>query len=118
LVLGCVFQNLAHEPQVLKEGLLQLSNVLERLHPLHKPVKAPGSSVLLHELASAPNLDTAFTSVTATPLLHAIGAAHGYVVMFVHVCRTGQVSVPSLHKKYMSVVCLISVLAQHMNGPD
>jgi len=73
-----------------------LSNVLERLQPLHKPVKAPGSSVLLHELASAPNLDTAFTSATATPLLHAIGAAHGYVVMFVHVCRTGQVSIPSL----------------------
>jgi len=96
-VLGSVFQNLAHEPQVLKEGLHQLSNVLERLQPLHKPVKAPGSSVLLHELASAPNLDTAFTSVTATPLLHAIGAAHGYVVMFVHVCRTGQVSIPSLH---------------------
>jgi E3 ubiquitin-protein ligase HUWE1 len=93
---SCIFQNLAHEPQVLKEGLLQLSSVLERLQPLHSPVKAPGSSVLLHELASAPNLDTAFSSAAATPLLHAMVAAHGYVVMFVHVCRTGQVSVALL----------------------
>ncbi|KDR00542.1 E3 ubiquitin-protein ligase HUWE1 [Zootermopsis nevadensis] len=88
--------NLAHEPRVLREGLHQLSKVLEQLQPLHSPVKAPGSSVLLHELASAPNLDSAFTSAAATPLLHAMGAAHGYVIMFVHVCRTGQVSSPLL----------------------
>jgi E3 ubiquitin-protein ligase HUWE1 len=87
-----MFQNLAHEPRVLKEGLLQLSKVLEQLKPLRNPVKIPGSSDLLQELAAAPNLDTAFSSAAATPLLHAMGAAHGYVVMFVHVCRTGQVS--------------------------
>ena len=77
---------------MLKQGLLQLNKVLEQLQPLHNPVKSPGSSVLLHELASSPNLETAFSSAIATPLLHAMAAVHGYVVMFVHVCRTGQVN--------------------------
>ncbi|XP_033329504.2 HECT, UBA and WWE domain containing E3 ubiquitin protein ligase 1 isoform X3 [Megalopta genalis] len=82
--------NLAHEPSVLKTGLSQLNEVLNLLKPLHNHTDTPGGSVLLHELASAPNLETAFTSDTATPLLHAMNAAHGYVVMFVHVCRTSQ----------------------------
>lgn len=82
--------NLAHEPLVLKTGLSQLNEVLNLLKPLHNHIESPGGSVLLHELASAPNLETAFTSDTATPLLHAMNAAHGYVVMFVHVCRTSQ----------------------------
>lgn len=59
-------------------------------------MESPGGSVLLHELASAPNLETAFTSDTATPLLHAMNAAHGYVVMFVHVCRTSQSDIRNL----------------------
>jgi E3 ubiquitin-protein ligase HUWE1 len=42
--------NLAHEPQVLKQGLLHLNEVLKGLEPLHKPVDAPGGSVLLREL--------------------------------------------------------------------
>ncbi|XP_015599094.1 E3 ubiquitin-protein ligase HUWE1 isoform X3 [Cephus cinctus] len=88
--------NLAHEPLVLKTGLSQLNEVLNLLKPLHSHMEAPGGSVLLHELASAPNLETAFTSDTATPLLHAMNAAHGYVVMFVHVCRTSQSEIRNL----------------------
>ncbi|XP_076227161.1 HECT, UBA and WWE domain containing E3 ubiquitin protein ligase 1 isoform X5 [Nomia melanderi] len=88
--------NLAHEPLVLKTGLSQLNEVLNLLKPLHNHTDTPGGSVLLHELASAPNLETAFTSDTATPLLHAMNAAHGYVVMFVHVCRTSQSEVRNL----------------------
>ncbi|XP_076294390.1 HECT, UBA and WWE domain containing E3 ubiquitin protein ligase 1 isoform X3 [Lasioglossum baleicum] len=88
--------NLAHEPLVLKTGLSQLKEVLNLLKPLHNHTGTPGGSVLLHELASAPNLETAFTSDTATPLLHAMNAAHGYVVMFVHVCRTSQSEVRNL----------------------
>ena len=42
--------NLAHEPQVLKQGLLHLNEVLKGLEPLHRPVDAPGGSVLLREL--------------------------------------------------------------------
>ena len=88
--------NLAHEPLVLKTGLLQLNEVLNLLKPLHNHMESPGGSVLLHELASAPNLETAFTSDEATPLLHAMNAAHGYVVMFVHVCRTSQTEMRNL----------------------
>ena len=39
--------NLAHEPQVLKEGLSHLNDVLMNLEPL------PGGSVLLRELVNA-----------------------------------------------------------------
>ncbi|KAK0081548.1 hypothetical protein PV325_011960 [Microctonus aethiopoides] len=88
--------NLAHEPLVLKTGLLQLNEVLNLLKPLHSHMESPGGSVLLHEFASAPNFETAFTSDTATPLLHAMNAAHGYVVMFVHVCRTSQSEIRNL----------------------
>lgn len=86
-------QNLAHEPQVMKEGLTQLQQVLEQLKPLYSKKKKHKhtTSILLHELAQSPSLETAFTTPSATPLLHAMSAAHGFVVMFVHVCRTGQV---------------------------
>merc|ERR1712012_1250306 len=42
--------NLAHEPQVLEQGLVHLDEVLRRPEPLHKPMEEPGGSILLHEL--------------------------------------------------------------------
>ncbi|XP_064633553.1 E3 ubiquitin-protein ligase HUWE1-like isoform X3 [Lineus longissimus] len=81
---------LSHEPQVLKQGLLQLNEVLMSLEPLHKPLDPPGGSVLLHELVSANNITEATLSVNTTPLLHALTGAHAYIMMFVHVCRAGQ----------------------------
>lgn len=92
--------NLAHEPRVLKLGLKQLLGVLETLKPLQDPVKTTSGSILLHELANAPCLETAFSTATSTPLLHAMGAAHGYVVMFVHVCRTGQSDIRNLSLQF------------------
>ena len=82
--------NLAHEPQVLQQGLLHLDEVLRRLEPLHQPLENPGGSVLLHELVSAPVLSEATSNPQVTPLLHDMSAAHAYIQMFVHVCRTGQ----------------------------
>ncbi|XP_012277229.1 E3 ubiquitin-protein ligase HUWE1 isoform X2 [Orussus abietinus] len=102
--------NLAHEPLVLKTGLSQLNEVLNLLKPLHSHVDSPGGSVLLHELASAPNLETAFTSDTATPLLHAMNAAHGYVVMFVHVCRTSQSEIRNLSMNHWGSELGLTVL--------
>ncbi|XP_057320129.1 E3 ubiquitin-protein ligase HUWE1-like isoform X1 [Microplitis mediator] len=102
--------NLAHEPLVLKTGLLQLNEVLSLLKPLHSHMESPGGSVLLHELASAPNLETAFTSDTATPLLHAMNAAHSYVVMFVHVCRTSQSEIRNLSMNHWGSELGLSVL--------
>ncbi|KAJ8683247.1 hypothetical protein QAD02_019039 [Eretmocerus hayati] len=102
--------NLSHEPLVLKTGLQQLNEVLNLLKPLHNHMDAAGGSVLLHELASAPNLETAFTSDKATPLLHAMNAAHGYVVMFVHVCRTGQSEIRNLSMNHWGSEAGLAVL--------
>ena len=86
-----VFQTLSHEPQVLKQGLLHLNEVLQTLEPLHKFVDPPGGSVLLRELANASQNPDAILSAQCTPLLHALSAAHAYITMFTHVCKVGQV---------------------------
>ncbi|XP_028307789.1 E3 ubiquitin-protein ligase HUWE1 isoform X6 [Gouania willdenowi] len=81
---------LSHEPKVLQEGLCQLDNILTSLEPLHRPIEVPGGSVLLRELANAGHVTDATLSARATPLLHALTAAHAYILMFVHTCRVGQ----------------------------
>lgn len=107
--------NLAHEPKVLKQGLTQLKEVLENLEPLCSNLDKPGGSILLHELANAPNLETAFTNASATPLLHAMNAAHGYVLMFVHVCRTGQNDIRNLSLQHWGSddgLAVLNILAE------
>nr|XP_049610449.1 E3 ubiquitin-protein ligase HUWE1 isoform X8 [Syngnathus scovelli] len=81
---------LSHEPKVLQEGLCQLDTILSSLEPLHRPIEVPGGSVLLRELANAGHVADATLSARATPLLHALTAAHAYILMFVHTCRVGQ----------------------------
>lgn len=54
------------------------------------------SSVLLKELANCQDINHAFTNAHYTPLLHAMSAVHGYVVMLVHVCRSGQSDIRTL----------------------
>ncbi|XP_061178702.1 E3 ubiquitin-protein ligase HUWE1-like [Saccostrea echinata] len=82
--------NLSREPQVLKQGLMKLDEVLQKLSPLHQPLDPPGGSVLLRELASVTSPSDATLSPQATPLLHALSSCHAYIMMFVHVCRMGQ----------------------------
>lgn len=77
-------------------ALEQLSGVVEQLKPLQNNLEHTSSSVLLKELANCPDLNQAFTNATFTPLLHAMSAVHGYVVMLVHVCRTGQSDIRTL----------------------
>ncbi|RXM33250.1 E3 ubiquitin-protein ligase HUWE1, partial [Acipenser ruthenus] len=79
---------LSHEPKVLQESLLQLDGILSSLELLHRPIDSPGGSVLLRELASAGNVTDATLSAQATPLLHSLTAAHAYIMMFVHTCRS------------------------------
>ncbi|MEJ1281240.1 HECT UBA and WWE domain containing 1 [Cricetulus griseus] len=90
---------LSHEPKVLQEGLLQLDSILSSLEPLHRPIESPGGSVLLRELACAGNVADATLSAQATPLLHALTAAHAYIMMFVHTCRVGQADMQKLVPK-------------------
>lgn len=76
----------------MKQGLTNLHAVLESLEPLHQAPTVSCSTVLLSELASvAPNtISEATANAHTTPLLHAMSAAHAFIMMFVHVCRTGQ----------------------------
>lgn len=81
----------------MKQGLLHLNDVLQKLEPLHRPLEDPGGSVLLQELAAASSQPDVTLSSQATPLLHALAAAHAYITMFVHVCRMGQVGRTCVH---------------------
>ncbi|RWS28597.1 E3 ubiquitin-protein ligase HUWE1-like protein, partial [Leptotrombidium deliense] len=93
--------SLAHEREVLKESLKNLHSVLESLQELCRPLDPPGGSVLLEELlqgtvkALTSGTDP-LQSSTLTPLLHGMSAAHAYISMFAHVCRTGQLELRNL----------------------
>ena len=103
--------NLAHEPQVLKQGLLHLNEVLKQLEPLHTAVPEPGGSVLLRELVISPNISEATSNPSATPLLHHMSAAHAYIQMFVHVCRTGQADIRTISVSHWGSELGLAVLA-------
>ncbi|CAN8005048.1 unnamed protein product, partial [Ixodes pacificus] len=148
--------NLAHEAQVLQQGLTHLGGVLSTLEPLHRPLDSPGGSVLLEELlgslppapptaaaaaaapppsatappAGSPSSGGAAAATTATtaapalpaataeggegsgqsPLLHAMAATHAYIIMFVHVCRTGQSEIRSISMSHWGSELGLSVL--------
>uniref|UniRef100_A0A803TFG8 HECT-type E3 ubiquitin transferase n=1 Tax=Anolis carolinensis TaxID=28377 RepID=A0A803TFG8_ANOCA len=103
---------LSHEPKVLQEGLLQLDSILSSLEPLHRPIEAPGGSVLLRELACAGNVADATLSAQATPLLHALTAAHAYIMMFVHTCRVGQSEIRAISVNQWGSQLGLSVLSK------
>eukprot|EP00095_Tigriopus_kingsejongensis_P000123 maker-scaffold450_size166944-snap-gene-0.20 protein:Tk00123 transcript:maker-scaffold450_size166944-snap-gene-0.20-mRNA-1 annotation:"hypothetical protein DAPPUDRAFT_313219" len=102
--------NLGQEPLVLHQGLLQLNDVLKNLQPLHTPLEPPGGSVLLRELVSSPVIGEATTDPLATPLLHHMSAAHAYIQMFVHVCRTGQNDIRTMSIQHWGSELGLSVL--------
>ncbi|XP_053227372.1 E3 ubiquitin-protein ligase HUWE1 isoform X3 [Podarcis raffonei] len=105
-------KTLSHEPKVLQEGLLQLDSILSSLEPLHRPIEAPGGSVLLRELACAGNVADATLSAQATPLLHALTAAHAYIMMFVHTCRVGQSEIRAISVNQWGSQLGLSVLSK------
>lgn len=81
---------------MLQVGLEQLAHMVDQLRPLQSHWHKSRGSVLLRELANCPNIDGAFSNAAYTPLLHGMSAVHGYVVMLVHVCRTGQNEIRNL----------------------
>lgn len=102
---------LSHEAQVLKQGLILLTDVLTSLEPLISRSDESPSSILLHEVASSGRPQQAMASMQLTPLLHGIVAAHAYISMFLHVCKVGQVRV------WFVVAILITVHVQHRVWP-
>uniref|UniRef100_A0A3B4H3G2 E3 ubiquitin-protein ligase HUWE1 n=1 Tax=Pundamilia nyererei TaxID=303518 RepID=A0A3B4H3G2_9CICH len=103
---------LSHEPKVLQEGLCQLDSILTSLEPLHRPIEVPGGSVLLRELANAGHVTDATLSARATPLLHALTAAHAYILMFVHTCRVGQSEIRAISVNQWGSQLGLSVLSK------
>ncbi|GFO42891.1 E3 ubiquitin-protein ligase huwe1-like [Plakobranchus ocellatus] len=87
-----------------------MKEVLKRLEPLHCPLESPGGSVLLRELANAAHIPDATLSPSATPLLHALSAAHAYITMFVHVCRMGQFEIRNISVNHWGSELGLSVL--------
>ena len=85
--------SLSQEKEVLKQGLISLQKVLDKLKLLHIPLEQPGGSVLLEELVKASelcqNLNNCdpLQSATLTPLLHNLSAAHAYIAMFIILSR-------------------------------
>ena len=63
------------------------------------------------ELVSAPNITEATANPSATPLLHYMSAAHAYIQMFVHVCRTGQADIRTISVSHWGSELGLSVLA-------
>lgn len=92
LFFALCFQNLAHESGVLEQGLRYLNEKLETLSSLHDHLPS-GGSMLFKELSAASNIEEAVNSPTITPLLHNLSAVHAYIMMLVHVCRTGQADI-------------------------
>jgi hypothetical protein len=58
---------------------LHVGDTEEGSKPVYNLVKCPDYSVLLHELARAPNLGATFTSTAASSVFNAIGSTHGYM---------------------------------------
>ena len=97
----------------MQQGLQCLHERLEALAPLHEPLPSPGGSVLLRELASNPNPAEATSSFSSTPLLHTLGAIHAYIMMLVHVCRTGQMDIRQVKRFSELIASLLLLLQSH-----
>ena len=90
-------QTLAHEPQVLQQGLLSLNAVLEEMTVFQRFMDPPGGSLLLRELADAQGTCADPTlHASATPLLHRLSAVHSFVCMFTHVCKASQTEIRTM----------------------
>jgi len=76
---------------VLTQALQHLNDVLKSLEPVNQFLGAPGSSVLLQELANAQTSSDSSISAHSMPLLHGLSAVHSCVNVFTHICKVGQV---------------------------
>jgi hypothetical protein len=85
---------LSHESEVLSEGFRQVDPILRKLYRVLDslpPNEIKTSTVLLKELANVPDFKESFSYPDQTPAVHAFSALNDFMVMFTHVCRTGQV---------------------------
>lgn len=88
---------------MLTQALEHLNDVLKSLEPVNQFLDAPGSSVLLQELANAQTLPDSTISAHSMPLLHGLSAVHSCVNVFTHICKVGQVC--TLIQLHVFVLC-------------
>lgn len=65
----------------------KLKEILEKLEPLAQHVNG---SFLLEDLINNINSKKIVSSNFVTPMLKLLSSAHSYIILFNHVCRTGQ----------------------------
>ncbi|KAJ6222788.1 hypothetical protein RDWZM_001333 [Blomia tropicalis] len=83
--------NLTHEKNIFIQCLGQLKEIIENLNSLFHSVKSFEGSVLLEDLIECLGSRKSFQSqYFITPILQAMSAVHAYIIMFAHICRTGQ----------------------------
>lgn len=75
--------------------MTELDKALGLVEQLGNSIPHPGSSVLLHEVAQAKwdqeDVMVPGENPSETPILASMTAVHSFVMMFIQVCRTGQV---------------------------
>ena len=82
---------MTHEKTIFSSCLEKLKEIIEKLDPLFSSVKNFEGSVLLEDLIhTLSSKKSASSQYFVTPILQAMSAVHAYIVMFVHICRTGQ----------------------------
>ena len=80
-------QHLAQPSELLGECLGQLSSVMADLAPFLDSPQAASSSVLLEEVGPLTNVPEAIKSPQATPLLHKLAIANGFLQLFVYIFK-------------------------------
>ena len=104
-------QNIAHAPELLQEGLGQLSSLLTDLKPFLESPQHAHSSVLLDEIGPLSNMTDAIKSPLATPLLHKLVAVNNFIQLFIHLSRASQVGYN------VSVLIVFRTLCTYMYAP-
>lgn len=83
-------QNLTHEKTIFTSCLTKLKEIVEKLDPLFNGNKSFEGSVLLEDLIQSLGSKKNVSQNYVSPILQSMSSVHAYIVMFVHICRTGQ----------------------------
>ncbi len=83
-------QNLTHEKTIFTSCLTKLKEIIEKLDPLFNGNKPFEGSVLLEDLIQSLGSKKGASQNFISPILQSMSSVHAYIVMFVHICRTGQ----------------------------
>lgn len=81
---------MTHEKTIFTSCLTKLKEIIEKLDPLFNGNKSFEGSVLLEDLIQSLSSKKSASQNFFSPILQSMSSVHAYIVMFVHICRTGQ----------------------------